>query len=236
MFLKRLFFSFLILTIYFLFVWFFLVNLADPKLTHFQNYHRLVNWDSTAHGDDDFDNDGKKDLITASGCAFLSSVKIDSIPGTQRCKADKLVGSFFKDGTERTGQKYIPTDLDFSYIDSRLPVSHSYLARNKGENWKIYIVYDGNSKIYEIENNGKLVDKGTFSLISRLDEFLYFISSFFVLFNIPLIPLFFTLAPILEKFGFINDSNILFCYLIVLALITVILYLISKSRKINNQD
>ena len=180
MLLKRLFFFFLILTGYYCFIWFGLVNLADPRLHHFQDYRRLINWDSPANADGDFDNDGKKDLITASGCALLSSMKVENIPENQKCRADKLVNIIFKDGTERIGQKYASSDSDFSYIDPKTPIFHSYLAKDNGENWKIFVNFGKSLKIYEIKSDGSLVDNGNFSMVNKLDEFLYFISNFFI--------------------------------------------------------
>lgn len=228
--LKYSFFFFLVLTIYYSFVWLILPFFTDPQLHRFEKYNRLWNWDLKQHARGDFDADGKEDLISFTGCAFLSAVDVGEIPESQRCTAKGIAAMSFQDEENRIGQKYIPTDiydLHLGAFDNGLSISHSYLGKDIGENWKIFTNSSGNLKTYEIKNTGQLSDGGQPSFASQVDEFLYSISRFFVLLALPLIPLSFIFTPLFQQFRPIT-TQVPIHEVVTLSVITLILWLLWK--------
>src|SRR3989344_9600676 len=139
-----LFFFFLFLTICSLFIFFAFVFFPDPKFNRFEDYKRLYNWDLKQSAVGDFDNDGKKDVISYIGCAFLSSVSIQNIPQNQQCtEKGTTTVIYYPDKSIKIGQKYIPIqtiNLDIeSFRGTNRPISHSYLFKKQNENWKIFV-------------------------------------------------------------------------------------------------
>lgn len=232
---KLSFLFFFFLTFYFAFVWFVLPFLADPRLSSFEKYHRLWNWDLRQHARGDFDNDGKEDLISFTGCAFLSSVEPNKIPSQQTCTATGIADLFLKNNENKIGQKYLETDiydLNLSALDKKELIYHSYLGKNNNENWKIFINSNYGLQIYDIEENGLLSKESKATFFNHLDEFLYKLSNYFVLLALPLIPLAFIFGFIFNRFRSINDLAPIY-EVITLGLITATLYWLWK--KMNKQ-
>ncbi len=181
----------LVLTVYYTFVWFALPFFADPQMHRFDRYHRLWNWDLAQHARGDFDNDQQEDLISFTGCAFLSAVDSDQIPESRRCTATGIADMTFKGEETKVGQKYIQVDkidLNLGAFDHDFPIFHSYLGKDTGENWRLFVQTNGTLHTYEIQSSGMLQDGGDASFANQIDEYLYFFSSFFFLLAIPLAP------------------------------------------------
>lgn len=83
-------FSFLFLLSYYLIIYFGLPFLTHPRLQTFQNYYSAFNWDQKQHVKADLDQDGQEDLLTFTGCLFLSSASYDQIPLNQQCTAEGI--------------------------------------------------------------------------------------------------------------------------------------------------
>lgn len=222
--LKWFFYFFLILTIYYFFVWIVLPFFIDPKIHKFEKYEPLKNWDLDRNAIGDFDNDGKKDLISLTGCAFLSSVGVNNILQEKRCTANEIVPAYYEGKKDIIGQKYI--EIDKNNIDLNLynssSITHSFVAKNKNENWKIFINSKDGLKIYEIQNNGLLKSVDKIGLSHKIDESLYFLSSLFLILVIPILPLSFAFNPIYE--------------VITLAIIMVVFFILGKSIKIEKKN
>lgn len=201
--LKRSFFFFAFLAVYYAFVFAALPFFADPQVHRFEEYKRIFNWDLRQHAKDDFDNDGQEDLISFTGCAFLSSVDATTIPQDQQCTATGITSLVFHDQDNRIGQKYVQTDETYLHLDAfrtSSPISHSFIAKDAGENWKIFINSKNGLQIYEVKNSGLLETVDEVTLANKIDEFFYSLSRFFILLALPLIPLSFVFSPIFLPF------------------------------------
>jgi hypothetical protein len=229
---KRLFYFFLFLTLYATFVFVVLPFFEHPRIHHFAEYQRLENWDLGGHARGDFDGDGQEDLISLTGCAFLSKAVITEIPAEHQCTAVGIISMLPGSPDDRVGQKYIDfagTNLDLAAFDKGLPINHSYMGRNNGENWKIYLDSPPGLSAYEIQSNGLLLKVESLPWDHQVDEWLYFFSSFFIFFALPLIPVFFILTPVTEPFRSAS-SDIPAMEIIILLVIAGVFYLIWQKN------
>lgn len=193
---------------------FVLLSFSDPKFNRFEEYKQLDNWNLDLHAVGDFDNDGKKDAISYTGCAFLSSINTQDIPQNQQCTSN-LVAVGYPYQKDRVGQKYgdmNTTDLD---LTRALPIYHSYLFKKHNENWKIF-VKSKQLVIFEIQKGRLLQKMENVPIEFRLDEVLYSMSWFPILLLLPLSPLFFF-------------TQLPFLLLLILSTITVITYFLWKK-------
>ena len=224
---KYLFYFFLFLTICSFFGLLVLIFFFDPKFNKFENYERLYNWDLKQYAVGDFDNDGKKDVISYTGCAFLSSVSIQNIPQNQQCtEKGTTTVIYYPDKSIKIGQKYIPIqtiNLDIeSFRGTKRPVSHSYLFKKQNENWKIFVNSEGLA-IFEIRKDGLLQEVSNVPIEFKLDEILYFLSPLGLYILIPL-----NLFSFADDFRFYN--HIIPSFLIILPMITTIIYFLWKKK------
>lgn len=155
--------------------------LIHPRFQNFQDYKPLDNWNLDKHAIGDFDNDGKEDMVTFTGCAFLSSVNEDNISADRRCTASGMSNLVFKDSDNKVGQKYVDiseTDLggNFGYG----VVSYAYMGENQEREWNIYAERDGKTYVSEIDN-GQIKKMTDISLVTKFDRFLYNLSLLFFL-------------------------------------------------------
>lgn len=233
---KHLFFFFLLFTIYFTFVWAILPIFTDPQINRFEEYNRLWNWDLKQHARGDFDNDGNEDLITFTGCAFLTSANTNVIPNEKRCTATGIVGMFNKKEIQQIGQKYIEaTEYDLTLdLNDQTPISHSYLGKEKNDNWKIFINQNNKLRIYRIENNGQLSEINKTKLTHEIDEILYYFSRYFIILALPLMPLSFIFSIFFSPFRSIN-SLIPIQEIISLFAITGVLFHLWRKAERNNK-
>lgn len=185
-------------TIFFFFVWFVLNFFEKPRLHRYTSYESIYNWNLPIHPRGDYDKDGKQDLISFSGCAFLSRVTPDQIPVNSRCIATGISG-FVGDTINKgqIGQKYTITDtydLDLGFFAKG--IDHSYLEMQRDGNWYIVIHDTAGLRRYMIDDDGVLkeVPTGTFYTI---DELLYRVSSWFTFLALPTALVFYVLPPFL---------------------------------------
>jgi hypothetical protein len=212
-------------------VWVVLPFFADPRIHRFERYERLMNWDLRQHARGDFDGDGAEDLITFTGCAFISSVDVTEIPASEQCTATGIVGLVFSDDNEKIGQKYIQIDahdLNLAEADLGLPISHSYLGKSAGENWKIFVNNSGTFQAFEIYTNGMLRKSDQVGMTHRLDEILYGVSRLFLVLVLPLVPLSLIFTPLFEPFRPVSTMTPIY-EVITLACITASIYFFRKG-------
>lgn len=179
-----------------------IVPLEDPQLHKFEQYERLLNWNLPHHARGDFDGDGEEDLITFTGCAFLSSAVPDEIPESHLCQASGIANMFIENEDRRVGQKYIETedsDLGFGLFSDGTPIQHSYLGKNEGENWRIYVLAQWRLQVSEIGSDGVLREIDA-TLANQIDEILYLISTLFVPLALLLMPLQFLFSLLFDPF------------------------------------
>ena len=106
----------------------------EPRINSFEDYHRLENWNLPGHAQGDFDQDGKTDWVTFTGCAFLSAAEIDQIPEEKRCTAPGMVEWVFPDQPEKVGQKIANLEsFDLGASSDTTPknwIRHSYMGQD----------------------------------------------------------------------------------------------------------
>lgn len=194
---------------------------VDPRLSRFEESHRLWNWDLKNHAQGDFDQDGNEDLITFTGCAFFSRVQVEDIPAAQQCTATGIARLTLLNDNQ-VGQKYITTsrfDLNLNTSDPDFTVTHSYLGKNSDQNWRIFVNSKEGLHAYEVLPNGVLEKGENITFLNRLDEQLYTLSTFFIVLALPFVVLMFIFSnPIEITLG------------IVLALIVILL--LQKKKKV----
>lgn len=226
--LKYTFSFFLLVTLYYAFVFIFLVMFADPQFQRFEQYHRLSNWDLKQHARGDFDGDGQIDLISFTGCAFLSSVQEASIPQSQRCTANGISEMVFRQ-PNKVGQKYVQNDQESFALtyENRSLVRHSYMGKMQDAPWSIFVRVDNKLEAYEITPTGLLQPHDAITLAQRVDEKFYSVSQFFFLFSIPLLAFSLILSLIFEPLWGAS-TNVPIYGTLILATITLSLYFAYK--------
>lgn len=127
----------------------------------FNSVQSIDNWDVTrGSATGDFDNDGKKDLITREGCAYLTKANINKIPQANQC-SDVYTNEMYKGQFPTLGQKYV-----FS-------ANYTYIAMQKNGTWLIESVFSPTRiYIYKIGPDGMLTHSPT-PLIAVMDSVLY---------------------------------------------------------------
>ncbi len=134
--------------------------LTDHPLFPHQNFRPIYDWDLPAHSMDlDLDGDQKKDLISFTGCAFLSSQDATHLPASQQCTARGVVG--FNKDLQPTGQKFISsdeTDLDLGNYSNDPSLGFGYYAYLYENNDQWFLVVKQNwekaPQTYQISNQG----------------------------------------------------------------------------------
>lgn len=115
------------------------------------------------HAITDLDNDGKKDIITFTNCAFLSSVTAQSISSNKRCEESGMSIIAFPDNTTTVGQKLV-SQKPFHYQWFR----KSYLVKTHNDIWKFYDMNGLQLRTYELGKNHLFTEvKPTF--LDRVD-------------------------------------------------------------------
>jgi len=195
---KFAFFTSLFIALYYAFVWVVLPFFTDPRIQQFNGYHRLENWDLTNHAIDDFDQDGEKDLITFTGCAFFTSVDETTIPEDKKCITPGMAVTTSME-KYKIGQKYVDTDLyDLTQYHME-SIKHSYVG-NVNNDWYIFInTSNSGLRSFKVVNGG-LLEETTTNWKTYLDEILYLPSSLFVIFALPLMPLQILFEPLLYRY------------------------------------
>jgi len=103
---------------------------------NWKEYHNIDNWNLGVglppQYNVDIDEDGVADSIRDSGCAFLSSVKTESIPKAKKCTRQDFVT-----GKERIGQ-YLSLPTDNGGDNGRDPLYLSFIVKTHENKWKYY--------------------------------------------------------------------------------------------------
>jgi hypothetical protein len=158
----------------------------NPSFTY-TSYRKIYNWDLLIHViDQDFDGDKKNDLVTFTGCVFLTRVSEKIIPANKQCVATGI-SSMFKD-IPRVGQKYIHTDMTDLNLDwpKYLHVSYSYAFRDNSS-WYIVVNEGLSLNMYKIGVNG-LLENVQIPWSHRIHVVIYRLS------ELSLLPVFFLMA------------------------------------------
>jgi hypothetical protein len=202
-----------------------------PQISGFSEYGSLINWDLDQHGSHDYDGDGKYDFITYSGCAFLSSVDIDTIPKERQCTAANVRMISGSKELSKIGQKYIETEKYDLNWDTDIPVSHSYLAKYKDTNWRIYLNTSKGLQAIEIGKDGSLKAVDDIRFANRIDEVLYYISAWSMYIAFFTMPVAYVFGPLLTFGGESSEVGSLSSYIVILLVVLSLFVLaIVKSK------
>lgn len=93
-------------TIYFLF--FKDTNKSYSLTQSYKEYYSVEDWNLSMHAIVDVDDDGTKDMLTFTNCAFLSTLSADKIPMEKRCQETGMSVLAFPENTITVGQKLYP--------------------------------------------------------------------------------------------------------------------------------
>jgi len=135
-----------------------------------KEYYGLEDWNLSKHGITDIDGDGKKDLITFTGCVFLSSIVETEIPLDKQCQEPWISTVVFPDHSINTGQNLISTK-PFHYQGLR----KSFLVKTINDTWKYYDMNGLQIRTFELEENG-IFNETKPTLLDKVDTLTYQVS------------------------------------------------------------
>lgn len=139
-------FTFIFITIY-LFV--FKETGKSYSLTQsWKEYYSLKDWNLTMHAITDIDGDGKKDIITFTNCAFLSSISPKDVPIEKKCQEPGMSIIAFPDNDIFVGQNLI-SQTPFRYNWLR----KSYLVKTNYNKWKFYDMNGLQLRTYDLKDD-----------------------------------------------------------------------------------
>lgn len=95
----------------------------------------------------DLDQDGKKDMITFSQCAFLTSVKPADIPIDKRCAEPEMAPIGFPEG-------HIPAGQKVSSDDRMTWMPLVYLVKDNKDFWKLYKINGLKVSVFMLDKKG----------------------------------------------------------------------------------
>jgi len=110
-----------------------------------KEYYSLEDWNLTMHAITDIDGDGKKDMITFTNCAFLSSISPEAISTENECQEAGMSVIAFPDNSVSVGQKLI-SQKPFHYDW----LKKSYLVKTNNDIWKFYDMNGLQLRTYEL--------------------------------------------------------------------------------------
>lgn len=122
-----------LITMYFF--WIKPTSTSYSRTQSWKEYYNIVDWNLPMYAVTDIDNDGKKDLVTHTNCAFISSVSPRDIPPKHRCTEPGMMQIVYGDNLVRIGQKLQPEEK-FTYNW----LKKSYLVNTTDNLWKFYDV------------------------------------------------------------------------------------------------
>lgn len=178
--LSFLFFIFLFITIY-------LFTIKETSKNYsltqsWKEYYSLEDWNLSIHAIADIDDDGRKDMITFTNCAFLSSLPVENITSDKRCEEPSMSIIAFPDNTTSVGQKLI-SQKPFGYQWLR----KSYLVKTPNDIWKFYDMNGLQLRVYELGKDHLFTEaKPTF--LDIVDLFTYQISHLGVILVLIILP------------------------------------------------
>lgn len=196
----------------------------DPRINSFEDYHSLENWNLPGHAQGDFDQDGTTDLVTFTGCAFMSAADIDQIPEEKRCTATGMVEWVFPDQPEIVGQKIANLEsFDLGASSDTTPknwIRHSYMGQDDEGEWTVVV----NSKqdgltLSRIGQDGLLYPVADIPIEYRIDEALYSLSRLWPILTLPLFLAMGLSLPVIEPYTTSQVVGISALFLLLLLLL-----------------
>lgn len=141
-----------------------------------KEYHNIDNWNLgvglSPRDNVDIDGDGVVDSVRTSGCAFLSSVKTDSIPDVKKC-----TGQDYITGKERVGQY-----LHWNFDNSKNPLDSLYftfIVKSFQNKWRYYAYVGTQVNVSEMGINN-IFQEVKPSILDYADLVYYQISHIFI--------------------------------------------------------
>ena len=147
--------------------------ILDHPTFSYQDRKSLDNWDLPHHvWKQDLDGDGKNDLVSFRGCAYLSRANSDQISDDNKCDLSYVAPLAGESSSELMGEKYI----DFNNLNTNnyRGAFYSYMFQNESDRWHIVVKENmfGPIKTLKIRDDGLL--EPTFTpLDHRFHIFLY---------------------------------------------------------------
>ena len=172
--------SFLLMTIY-LFA-FKETSKSYSLVQSWKEYYSLEDWNLTMHAITDIDGDGKKDMITFTNCAFLSSVSPEKIPSNMQCQEPGMSIIAFPDNSVSVGQK-LSSKKPFGYQW----LKKSYLVKANDSVWKFYDMNGLQLRTYELGGDHLFIEVNP-TFLDRVDTFTYQLSHLGVIFALVVLP------------------------------------------------
>jgi hypothetical protein len=131
----------------------------------YEAYHPLDNWNFPTHASGLFDYDNQEDLIEYGGCSFLTRSNNMTIDMNQACEMTS---------------KPLSGKIAFRKMKLLVGTYHSFIAKNPGENWKIYEQVMFVPIVHEIMPDG-VVKKTGASLMDWVDALWYMVTHLFTI-------------------------------------------------------
>lgn len=142
-------------------------NKSFSLVQSWKEYYSLEDWNLSMHAYTDIDGDNKKDMITLTNCAFLSTMSPDKIPLHKQCKEPGMSKIGFPDNSISVGQKLSPNEpFHYQWLKK------SYLAKTEDNTWKFYDMNGLQQKVYELRENN-LFEEVKPTLLDRIDATTY---------------------------------------------------------------
>lgn len=133
----------------------------------YKSYFGIEDWNLSKHAITDIDGDGTQDMITFTGCSFLSSVPGPSMPVERRCTEPTMSSIGFPGNYTIVGQK-LTSLKPFRYNWLR----KSYLVKTNKDTWKFYDLNGLQIRTFELGQN-KLFSETNPSLYDIVDLVTY---------------------------------------------------------------
>lgn len=131
--------------------------------TKWKQYFSLDDWNIASHATVDLDNDGIDDMVTFTGCSFLSSLPADKIPKLQQCKEPEMSLIVFPN-EEKVGQLIIRPTHNWLF--------KNFLVLTANNKWQYY-AYDGLKLVKMQFNSNKLFENVQPNMADYIDLYWY---------------------------------------------------------------
>lgn len=119
----------------------------------YKSYFGVEDWNLSKHAVLDVDGDDIQDMITFTGCAFLSRVSKQNIPIEKQCVEPTMSSIVFPKNSNIVGQK-ISSSKPFRYNWLR----KSYLVKTQEDIWKFYDLSGLQVRTFELDKNNLFIE------------------------------------------------------------------------------
>lgn len=119
----------------------------------YKSYFGVEDWNLSKHAIIDVDGDDMQDMITFTGCAFLSSVSEKSIPIEKQCMEPTMSPIVFPKNNNIIGQK-LSSSKPFKYNLLR----KSYLVKTLEDTWKFYDLNGLQIRTFELDKDNQFLE------------------------------------------------------------------------------